>query len=213
MAAPITHIVLTKKIYNQHFSDKSFNDFIIGTSLPDIRYLGTIDRNKTHFPNAALNETKQEKSFTAGLKLHSIVDRVRENFLLSYDLYSKCPESKFITQSIKFLEDSTLYAKIDNWENYIELFNNVLQSELEVGLNRQTVDYWHRTLQDYFSRQPDNKSIDTFVKRIKLGQEVADEIKENIEIISKNPEVLNYINSLYKQFEDLVLEKSSQHRS
>lgn len=77
MAAPITHIVLTKKIYKQHFSEKSFDEFIIGTSLPDIRYLKTVDRDKTHFPTSMLNEIKQEQSFTAGLKFHSIVDRVR----------------------------------------------------------------------------------------------------------------------------------------
>lgn len=209
MAALITHIVLTKKIYDQHFSNKSFNEFIIGTSLPDVRYLGVIEREKTHFPNVTLDEIKQENSFIAGLKFHSLVDRVRENFLLSYDLYSKCPESKFITQSIKFLEDSVLYKKIDSWEKYIKLFDEVLSNELELGLDKESVDYWHKTIQDYFSKQPDNNTVEKFVERIKLGKEVANEIKENVQIISKVPEVVNYINSLYTQFDDLILEKSS----
>lgn len=213
MAAAITHIVLTEKLYETHFSGKSIGEFIIGTSLPDIRYLGVIEREKTHFPNTTLDEIKQENSFMSGLKFHSLVDRVRENFLLTNDLYSKCPESKFITQSIKFLEDSMLYTKIDGWEKYIKLFEEVLPNELELGLARESVAYWHKTLQNYFSKQPDNDSVEVFVRRINLGQEVANEIKENIQIISEIPKVVDYINSLYTQFYDLVLEKSSQHRS
>lgn len=209
MATPITHIVLTIKIYNQHFLDKSFKDFIIGTSLPDIRYLRVIEREKTHFPSTTLDEIKQEKSFISGLKFHSLVDRVRENFLLSYDLYSKCPKTKFITQSIKILEDSILYSKIDDWEMIILLFDEVLSSELELGLNKDSVEFWHKTLQDYFSKKPNSESIDTFVQRIKLGQDVADEIKETIKDISKIPQVNDYIYSLYNQFDELILEKRS----
>ena len=49
MAAPITHIVLASKVYDQFFSNFSKKDFLIGTSFPDIRYLKVIDRNTTHF--------------------------------------------------------------------------------------------------------------------------------------------------------------------
>jgi hypothetical protein len=51
MAAPITHIALAEKLYGQYFSDKNKQDFFVGTSLADIRYLGTIERDKTHFKN------------------------------------------------------------------------------------------------------------------------------------------------------------------
>lgn len=47
MAAPITHVALTEKIFNNIFHNYDKKEFIIGTSFPDIRYLGTIDREKT----------------------------------------------------------------------------------------------------------------------------------------------------------------------
>jgi len=40
MAAPATHIILANKLYKNHFSDKDFAKFIVGTSFPDIRYFG-----------------------------------------------------------------------------------------------------------------------------------------------------------------------------
>jgi len=39
MAAPITHIALTEKIFDKFFKDKKRKDFFIGTLFPDIRYL------------------------------------------------------------------------------------------------------------------------------------------------------------------------------
>ena len=61
MAAPITHIVLTNKIFNKYFSNKEKGDFFIGASFPDIRYLKVIKREKTHFNNITLNEIKLER--------------------------------------------------------------------------------------------------------------------------------------------------------
>lgn len=210
MAAPITHIVLTNKIFQDYFPQKNYTKFIIGTSLPDIRYLNVIERDKTHFPETKLNEVKILDSFNAGLKFHSIVDRVRERYLLTYNLYDKCPKSKYLTQSIKFLEDKTLYRHVNDWETYIDMFDNVLDSEVDIGLLDTDIRYWHNTLQKYFSVQPNNQSVDEFVNRIKLGQDVANEIKVTIKIIGEISEVTDYINSFYKKFGELVLEKSSQ---
>lgn len=49
MATPITHIVLTEKVFEKFFKDKTRKDFFIGTSFPDIKYLKVIDRDKSHF--------------------------------------------------------------------------------------------------------------------------------------------------------------------
>ena len=81
MAAPITHIVLTDKIFQNHFKDKNKADFYTGTVFPDIRYLGVIDRNKTHFKNLKISDVKKETSFWAGFKFHSFLDEAREKFL------------------------------------------------------------------------------------------------------------------------------------
>lgn len=45
MAAPLTHLVLAERIFQKHFSDQHRKVFLQGTSFPDIRYLGVIDRD------------------------------------------------------------------------------------------------------------------------------------------------------------------------
>lgn len=82
MAAPITHVVLTAKIFDNFFQDKVKKDFFIGTLFPDIRYLKVIDRDQTHFSNLSISDLKTEDSFLAGMKFHSMIDVVREKFIL-----------------------------------------------------------------------------------------------------------------------------------
>lgn len=72
MAAPITHIVLADKVWAQFLSSFNKNDFFIGTSFPDIRYLKVINREKTHFKNQSINDIKSDDSIIAGIKFHSI---------------------------------------------------------------------------------------------------------------------------------------------
>ncbi len=97
MAAPITHIVLTQKIFDKYFRRLDHQLFFIGTLLPDIRYLGVIDRKETHYKNLSIKDLNGEKSFLAGLKFHSILDEVREKFIIENDIYSLCMDSKYIT--------------------------------------------------------------------------------------------------------------------
>ena len=201
MAAPITHIVLTEKIYNSHFSDKDKLQFIVGTSFPDIRYLGKIDRSKTHFPDVTMNEIISADSFEAGVKFHSFVDRVRENFLLSRNIYELCPKSKYITQSVKFLEDIVLYNNVLDWDSYKKMLDNVLEEELSFGLSEEHISQWHKILQAYFSSQPDLSTVDKFVGRIGFGKEVAEEIKEVTESLKSIKDVTDYIDALYQNFD------------
>ena len=49
MAAPIAHIFCALFLLNNNIIDvDNIQEFIIGTSFPDIRYLGVIERDTTH---------------------------------------------------------------------------------------------------------------------------------------------------------------------
>jgi hypothetical protein len=204
MAAPITHIVLTKKIFHNVLHNYDKKDFIIGTSFPDIRYLGTIDREKTHFNVNNLEDINDENPFFAGMKFHALVDKVREDFLLSRNIYSYCPESKYITQSIKFVEDKMLYEKIADWPVYQNYFDNILQEEIESDAGKDTVTQWHNLLKNYFANKPNEESIRNFVVKINLPESIAVEIINNVNLIEQIPEVISYIKDLYKDFEGLL---------
>lgn len=77
MAAPITHLVLAEKIFDEDLSLFDRKEFLLGTLFPDIRYLKTIDHDKTHFNNLKITDLAGGNSFLAGAKFHSIVDDAR----------------------------------------------------------------------------------------------------------------------------------------
>src|SRR4030043_1902184 len=98
MAAPITHIVLTEKVFDKFFSDKKRKDFYIGTVFSDIGYLGVVDRQSTHFPLQELkleDVKKEQNSFTAGVEIYSLVDDIRERFIESKNFFLLFSESKY----------------------------------------------------------------------------------------------------------------------
>lgn len=151
MAAPITHIVLLDKVFNNHFPNLSKDKFLVGTSFPDIKYLRVIKREETHSKNLTLSEIKLAESFKAGLLFHSFVDTLRENYMQENNIYSIMPASKLITQTLKLLEDELFYDRLDNWGLVSSYFEKTITEELEYPVNKQDVLKWHKLLQYYFS--------------------------------------------------------------
>ena len=204
MAAPITHIVLTTKIFDIFFKDKVRKDFFIGSLFPDIRYLKVIDRDKSHFGNLKIADLKNDDSFSAGVKFHSILDHVREKLIVENDLYSLCPESKYITQSLKILEDEIFYQHVKDWTIYTEYLNEILQAEKDYGVAEKDLKKWHSLLQQYFQKQPDEQAVKNFTLSIGFTEEVAVEINKNIAKMKANKKIINIIKNLYKNFDSLI---------
>ena len=204
MAAPITHIALTEKIFDKFFKDKTRKDFFIGTLFPDIRYLKVISRKKTHYDNLSVVDLRNDESFSAGVKFHSILDCSREKFIIENDIYSLCPKSKYITQSLKILEDEIFYQYVKNWNVYINYLNEILQAEKNYGIAEKDLRKWHSLLQQYFRKQPNSSAIRDFTLSIGFNKKVADEINNNIAVMRTNRKIINIIKNLYKNFDLLI---------
>ncbi len=56
MPTPITHMVLTEKIYSRAFEEKDRKEIYIGNCFPDIRRVAEIKRTKTHFKNLTMKD-------------------------------------------------------------------------------------------------------------------------------------------------------------
>jgi len=205
MAAPITHVILADKIFNKFFSDKNRGDFYIGTSFPDIRYLGVIDRDKTHFPDLNFEQLKTLSSFEAGLRLHSLVDKVRENFVRSKNIYTLVPESPFTTKALKFFEDKMFYEKRSDWSDIASYFKNILEDELSFGVARADVVKWHKFLQIYFSEGPSDQNIYGYMSMINRPKEMAEEFIKLTKLMENNNDLKQVVIDLYDNFEDLLL--------
>lgn len=205
MAAPITHIVLADKIFDKHFNHMDRKGFYVGTSFPDIRYLGVIERKKTHFGDLLLETIKKEEAFMAGVMFHSFLDEVREKYVVSKGLYAEIPDSKYVTQSLKLLEDRNLYEKVTNWKVFRGYFEEVSEEALSLRVSREDVTRWNKLLVRYFSKQPDEESVTTFVNDIGRPSEMSQEINRVVSEISNNEKVLDAIEELYSSFEELLL--------
>lgn len=204
MAAPATHIVLADKLFEKYFHKENKKDFYVGTSFPDIRYMGIIDREKTHFSNLTLDILQSLPPFETGLKLHSLVDKVREDFMKSKGVYSLVPESPFTTQSLKFFEDKVLYDRRNNWNEIISFFKDVTEDELSFGLKGSDIEKWHKFLQIYFTTGPNDQNIRTFVAALGKPNEMAEEIIRLTKNMEENAHLRNIVVDFYDNFEDLV---------
>ncbi len=152
MAAPIAHIFLAIQMLAGPLSGL-FNEkeFIIGTSFPDIRYLGVISRNVTHFSGVTIEDIMQEKdSFKAGMLFHSLVDRLREEYIVAHRFYSKIPDFKLITQTLKYAEDEILRSIFDSTV-YVDYFDDILEQEKAYNISEKDIRTWHKYLQTYFA--------------------------------------------------------------
>lgn len=206
MAAPATHIILADKVFEKYFQDKTKSDFYIGTSFPDIRYLGVIDREKTHFGDLNIHELTSLPAFEAGLKFHSLVDEVREKFMKSHNVYALVPDSPFITQALKFFEDKILYEERSNWDEIASYFGKVTNEELSFGVKAADIEKWHRFLQTYFTTKPSDQNIREFVAAINKPNEMAEEIIRLTKMMEENKQLKGIVLDFYKRFEDLVVE-------
>ncbi len=204
MAFPTTHIVLADLIFNKYFSTKNRKKFYIGTSFPDIRYLGVIEREKTHYNGLKLEDIVNEDAFYAGLKFHSFVDEVREKFVNSQSGHFVTNCSKYIATSIKFLEDELLRDKVNNWDEIIGYFDNIEEEELTFGIAQTYLKHWHNILQGALKGSASPKDIENFFSGVGRPKQVADDISADLEKLRQNEVVKDIAGRLYEEFPNLI---------
>jgi hypothetical protein len=197
MAAPITHIYFAQKylLFNDRIEEPQ--EFYVGTSFPDIRYLGIIERETTHFKVSSFSSEVDKDDFKSGQRLHCWIDDVRNDYLAQTDVYELLPDSRWITQAVKFYEDQVCFEKVSNWKEIIQYFSNVMEKEIEFNLHKSDVKLWHDSLQRYFSEKPSITSRTNFVCDIGMSPDVAIEINGLVDLICDDKSVKKYTERLF----------------
>jgi len=225
MSAPVAHIFLALLMLPKHFPDKNPKEFIIGTSFPDIRYLGKISRETTHPNHVTLDMVKKEKSsFKAGMLFHALVDETRYKYMQNQNIYKIIPENKYSDTSLKFFEDILLYDKVKNWKKIIAYFDTILYEETMFGATKSHVKKWHCLIKSYLSKRITPHSSLTLYMTIKytaipkvilqyfalillktklLPQKI-DHILLSMEQFAKNKALKNIVLNFYINFEEIV---------
>lgn len=127
-----------------------------GTQFPDIRYLGDVKRLETHYKTVTLKEILEEENpFYAGLKFHSFVDNVRNEFVLSSNIYKQFPDvsPRIRTHMLKFYEDELIYPYVDT-DQCIQAMKVFYPEEREWKMQNATLRKWHYLIRAYCSFAP-----------------------------------------------------------
>lgn len=207
MANQITHIVFADRAYEKHFSHFDKKDFFIGTVFPDIRYLSGTSRRVTHIDEPTIQSTiAQPTAFLGGLHFHSLVDHVRQQFMVKTGLFEHYPKDDSTNRPLKCYEDELLYSKVGNWEEVIDYFDNILPEELSYTIGNEHVRQWHNILQKYFARQPDNESNIGFFKSLGFGDEMIASFRKVYNQLENDAKAKQVIEQMWDQMDDLILQ-------
>ena len=207
MPTQISHIVLANKVYTKFFSGRSRKEFFIGSIFPDIRILKTITRKETHFTEIKMCELLQVNDFIAGIKFHSIIDLLRDQYIKDNNIFALCPKSKYRELALKILEEQVLYSKIDDWSEYISYLDDILPGEQAFRISDKKIKKWHTLLQQHFAKQPSQVTEVEFMSGLGYSSEVIYEINKTVKIMLAKPEIVSSINDLYNNFETLIYGK------
>jgi len=166
MAGPVAHVYCALAILSSGvLSIKSPRDFIIGTLFPDIRYLHVIEREKTHKADICWHDVLTASSdFDAGMKLHALVDVVRENYVIQHHLYDNFSSYlPYKSQFLKFFEDALLYDQVNIWHNIAIYFDTIAHEEQAFGIDDTALRLWHTMMQQYMLQKPAARNIRTYI--------------------------------------------------
>ena len=223
MPAPVMHIALSLLML-PFLPDKDPKEFILGTSFPDIRYLGVIDRRTTHNPHPSwANVVSEKSSFKAGMEFHALVDVMHDKYMRRNKVYKLLPLScQEGPNYLKFFEDMLVYTKYSQWKKIADYFDTVLQEELAFVNDKKTIELWHGNIKHYLLRQPAPKTVQEFLDT-KLptwygpllaipmtvnAQYFASVLSDNLLKLFDNKALCDYVLDFYEQFPAMVTGKS-----
>lgn len=203
MAAQITHIALTEKIFDKYFADKNKQEFVVGTNFPDIRRMANIERDLTHFNNETMESVvAEENSFMAGFRFHSLVDIDSTLYRRNSGLLNLFPKSIYLHEGVKAFEDRVMYGKVSDWEEIRQMFDVVLEEELQFGTSLEIVKNWHDKLKKYYFHEPNTGLEVSYI--ISEPMEVAVEINNVAERVKDKALAMKIIDDYYENFESRI---------
>jgi len=204
MPAPITHIVLAEKIFKKHFGQKDRAEFMIGTSLSDIRYFDNLDRSQTHFLGLKLADIQKEDSFMAGFKFHSLVDETHDRFFSFKDNPFFLEPIHITATSLKFFEDELFRDCVLDWAGISDFFGRRLKEEAIVISDEESVMIWQKALGDYFLAEPSPESRQKILQKTNFPDDIASQVEKFIDQMKKRPEIKEVAQEFYDNFERLI---------
>jgi hypothetical protein len=204
----LAELVLNKINKKSNVADfDDVDDYYFGAIAPDIRYLDSSGRDKTHFPfgiNRVLGNAtfeKYSKAFVAGYETHLVVDDVWSNNNAGLD------ESIYETFNVNvndFVQKFTLYFLVDdyfqsksNWFFHLGALSSIIRSDrnnmlFDLGFNLAQIATY-KSVAALYLREP---GLDTF----NVFNFAPTNLDENLiaRILNQKPKLSSFLNSFVK---------------
>ncbi len=210
-AAPLFHATIGQ-MWIDHFeqySEEQKKAFMLGTLFPDIRYMAKISRTKTHEKGLTITDLIEIKDpFTKGMKLHSYVDEVRDNYVDKHLLPPGYRHLAYAPQiRIKVLEDEVLYSQNRCDKKAICTFLSTPIKEEEIhGVTPQVIQQWHEHMTESFTGSP-SENLPGHIEREEghgaISLNSTKELNEYVQKYRDDPIVIAHTNALMAHFEKL----------
>lgn len=223
-AGPIVHAYLTQRFFEHHpkYTKQEQQSFMLGTLFPDIQYLGGASRHETHCEHhVTLQEVLDEEApFMAGMKFHSYVDWVREDFVREQKMYEQlgdiCPEQQqIIFLKLKLMEDEVVFAAQD-WREWCEVLQEIHSEELNWGVSLQTVRTWHNLLNVCFTNPPSTiiflLSV-TNISFLNIPSEAITQWSKVLKPTAQSSTIQRFVKAMLWHFEEKIAASSSSSLS
>lgn len=209
MSAPLSHIIFARKFLKK-INIKNLNDFYIGVCFPDIRYLGVIDREKTHQKIKSFDDFSNCSDFELGIKCHVLVDMIRGNYIKNTNINSLIPDAKFASMALKFYEDQ-IHSKNTSSEDIIKYLNTFIQGECNFNIATEDIKKWHIIIQKYLDSKFDETSILDLTNNFISNQQIASEMKIILPEIENSSEIKQTLENFYNNFDSILDEYIIKH--
>jgi len=205
MAGEATHAMLADRVCDQALAKYAKPEFILGTLFPDIRYLGVTERDTTHVREITLAHVRaEEDAFIAGAKFHSLVDKVRNEFMKASGVYDQCPPFLYDQQSLKFLEDELFYSLFPSWSRVLSYLDDVAAGPEQYGVTLDAARQWYALMADYLSNPPSDASRARLGAALGFTNEAIILMNAYIEELKKKKTVTDLMMNFYRQFPSLI---------
>src|ERR1700722_14234289 len=148
-AGPTLHLWVAERFCQLHgiTDEEVLQKIVVGTELPDIRYITRKAREITHPYILNIDEVCQSKTpFELGMKLHAWLDITRENFIAPQVYEAIFPHAEgFSATLLKMIEEEILADHYDGrkWSYY---FDHTVSEELDFA-NEDEILRWHTLIQ------------------------------------------------------------------
>ncbi len=205
MAGVITHIVFSHKLFDTLLAGKDHKQFILGTSFPDIRHLGVIERSATHVENPSLDMVQSESdSFKSGMQYHALIDHVRSDYVRASGVLEQLPVAPLTQHALKLHEDIWIYQKVRDWGLYHDYFNEIIPEERRFHIPEAKLLEWHAIIQEATHQQPTEETMRSLLAKLGFTPEHIEEVKQTMEKVRVLPKLEDYLNELYVDLETML---------